>query len=212
MEKGQGKGRRRNFFTKQWLQFRWMLLLAGATAAGGAAYALILRHLLTDRLKALMFSNHRQVMDLWRDLYPVVLQWTVGLLVAGLVLLLLFLQVFAWRVSRAARDLEKGFAAAAAGGDRADIPDQGKGTLADFRFLRGKVLLFIAFYRQRWTNLAAAARESAAAASALKGETDPARRLAALGRFDRASALLAAASPPLVPPPPYQEPVPEKMR
>jgi hypothetical protein len=209
MERGQGKRRRRNFFTKQWLQFRWMLVLAGATTVGGVAYAFILRHLLTERLKALMFSNHRNVMDIWQDLYPVVLQWTVGLLVAGMVLLLLFLQFFAWRVSRAAREMERGFAAAAAGGKQEDIPVQGKRTLADFRILRGKMLLFIAFYHQRGAGRAAAARESTAAAATLAGETDPALRLAALERFDRVSAPLAAASPPLVPPP---APVPGKMR
>ena len=98
--------RRRNFFTKQWLQMRYMLLLAGGAVLGGFFYAVVLKKLLKARLVQLMYESHSLLPNTWEALYPVVMRATLILFVACVTILFVLIQVFSWWVNRAGCEVE----------------------------------------------------------------------------------------------------------
>ncbi len=149
--------RRRNFFTKQWLQMRYMLLLAGGAVLGGFFYAIVLKKLLRARLVQLMYESHSLLPNTWEALYPVVMKATLILFVACVTILFVLIQVFSWRVNRAGCELED-LLKVMARGEEGKLKEGGI-ALKEFGVLAEKVQSLVNFYRNRWEGLTAEAGE-----------------------------------------------------
>lgn len=167
--------RRRNFFTKQWLQMRYMLILAGGAVLGGLFYAIVLKKLLRASLVQLMYQSHSLIPNTWEVLYPVVMKATLVLFVGCVTTLFVLIQVFSRRVNRAGCELEDLLRSMEEGGE--GQLKEGGIAMKEFGILAEKVQSLVNFYRGRWEGLTVDAGKISAVIESLEDQDSQEQRV-----------------------------------
>ncbi len=176
--------RRRQYLVKQWLQLRYMLLLAGVTAAGAVAYYFILLRLLRPTISSIIGTEYATLQEnLWISLYPTIAKSSLVFLVLGVLVVLLLFRLFNSRISQACEELESHYQALAGEGAPSP-PPLPPGGVPEFRRLGDRETALMAHYRGRWDRIAAMAAAAGADAAALGVEREPTRRLLLLRGFE----------------------------
>ncbi len=174
--------RRRNFFVKQWLQMRYMLLLVGGSLFGGLVYAVILRRIVKGRLVELMYQSHSLMPNTWEGLYPVVMKATLILFVGCVFTLFVLLQLFSRRVTRAGVALEGILESLAHDGE--SDPASPFAGLKEFGTLAEMVRGLVGSYKSRWKGLDEEAEKLLELVRRLEVEGDHKERLKLLLELD----------------------------
>lgn len=174
--------RRRNFFVKQWLQMRYMLILVGGSLFGGFVYAVLLRRIVKGRLVELMYQSHSLIPNTWEGLYPVVMKATLILFVGCVATLFILLQLFSRRVARAGAAVEGALETLADGGE--SDPGSADAGLKEFGKLAEKVRDLVGSYRIRWKSLDEKAENLSRLVRKLEEEGDHKERLKLLLELD----------------------------
>ena len=157
MPEPSGRNRRRNFFIKQWFQLRYMLLLAVGTLFWGVVYAVVLRYFLRKRLLELMYQSHSVLVNTWQALYPIIFGSTMVLFLGCLVLLLVFLRIFAAKVERAAGEVESLCSDLE---EHLNETVESRGiSVKEFNKVGAKMLDMVRFYQGRWGKISKEAGE-----------------------------------------------------
>ncbi len=182
--------RRRRFLVKQWLQLRWMLLLAGGTVLVGVVYALILQGLLHRRIEPEMAASYSTLGsgNPVLALYPTVAAATLALAAGVVLFALIFLKVFTGRISGSSAMLESQLNALA---DGREGPSSFDGIpIPEFRDLAERAFRLTEGYRRKWEAIDAKAGAALASLDGIEGLSDPTQRLVALREFERKTASL----------------------
>ena len=188
--------KRRHYLVKPWFQARYLLLLVMGLVMGSIVFAMVLQVILRQRMNLMLASGDTVFRgeEIWFTLYPIVVIFTLTLILAGILLLFLFFRVFVKYTAHASLRLENYYRALLRAEPDTTV-DKYRGIL-EFQALAQRTAALVLGYQRKWTAIADKAGELRTAAGGLANEDDPYRRIHALRECEKRAVSLGESCTP----------------